>query len=357
MKRMLTIIITCCFLTLAFMVLWRSSPSQIIQTQVLEEVPFHTGFADSLYQLFSPRFITESRVCFCEIKDHRVMIVDGNSGEVVTIGRFGSGPGEFSQPSALAVWPGRGFVVFDSMRMRISLFDEMGGYQTAYSGMFAPPMSSPQMYAIDDNTLAILPRDLPIDYPITNNVILMPGTLDSTQQFSVYDGIPISTEDNPKGYDLSIETVGAGANGTILVAYHSDYRIRRYSRTGDLLWDSGSLDETFRPPSLQLPTREGDPTMDKVFNSVEAIAEIKGYGFATGIWAFEGSNSGGLANWFIDLRNELGELVTRIPIPIDLRIGDFYQNGNDLYILAYRIGHLNLPTIRVFKIDLEETFK
>ncbi len=354
MKRILTILITCCFLTLVIIVLLRSSPSQIIQSQpILEEVPFHAGFADSIHMLISPRFINETKVCFCDLKDFRVMIVDGTTGSVQTIGKQGAGPSEFNMPASLAVWPGQGLVVYDTWLLRLSLFSETGEFRKMYWHQLAARMSAPHMYAIDEFTLAISPRGKSTESPDTDNVILIPTSLDTTTQFLAPEPVLSSAEDNPIGVDLSNVTLGSGTDGTILVAYHSDYRIRRYTKSGDLLWDSGSLDESFRPPSFQLPTREGYAVTSRVYNSIEAIAEIEGYGFATGIWAYQGNDQGGLPPWFVDLRDQQGKLITRIPMPDHLRIGDIYQKDTDLYILTYHLGQIELPTIRIFRIDLK----
>ncbi len=353
MKRILTLIFTCCFLTLAIIVLLNLSPRQIIQAPpTLEEVQFHTGFADSIHILNSPRFITESTVAFCDDRDFRVMIVDGSTGTVQTIGRRGAGPGEFNTLGGLAVWPGQGILVYDTWLLRLSLFSESGKFQKMYWQQLAARMASPHMYAIDEFTLAITPRGKSIESPDTDDVILIPASMDTSSQFSAPEPVISSAEDNPIGVDLSNVTLGAGADGTILVAFHGDYRIRRYTKSGELLWDSGCLDESFRPPTYQLARREGTATTSSVYNAIVAITEIEGYGFVTGLWAYGGEAAGGLPPWYIDIRNQQGVLLERIIVPDNLRVGDFRQKGNDLYILTYHLGLMELPTIRIFRIDL-----
>jgi len=322
--------------------------------RLLTEVPFQASFTDSIHMIFSPRFITESIIGFCDIRDHRVMIVNGATGSVRTIGRRGSGPGEFNTLGGLAVWPGQGMVVYDSMLFRLSLFNDEGVFQSIYKAILAAGMDSPHMYAIDRATLAIAPRHMSSNSPITDHIILLGADFDTVHQIHAPEPVLSALIDNPIGVDLSNVSIGAGVGGTILAAFHSDYRIRRYSKSGDLLWDSGSLDDTFRAPSIQLPEREGAAVTDIVFNGIEAIQELEGFGFISALWVYEGSGRGYLPPWFIDLRDQESGLITRIPVPDNLRVGDFYRDGDNLYVLMYHLGQIELPIIRIFRIDLKE---
>jgi len=333
-----------------------SSSVSILQTStpILDSIPFETSFTDSIHLILCPRFISPSTICFCDIRDHRVLIVEGDSGAVQVIGREGAGPGEFRAPSSIAVWDGNGLVVYDTMLLRLLLFDESGEFQRMLIGQYSARMGMPEMVSIDESSFAISPRMMSADNVITDHVVLIPSSFDTTLCFPAPEPISFLDADNPIGMDISNTTLGSGENGTILVAYHTNYSIRRYSKAGDLIWDSGSLDRSFRPPSINIPRREGYAVTTSVYNGIENITEIAGFGFALAVWAYEGDGLGSMPPWYVDLRRLNGELIVRIPVPDHLQLGDIYRDGQTLYILAYHLGQMELPTIRIFSIDLNK---
>jgi hypothetical protein len=87
------------------------------------------------------------------------------------------------------------------------------------------------------------------------------------------------------------------------------------------------------------------------------IYEIEDYGFVVGAWALDGDASGSHPYYFCDFRDNEGSLIRRAPIPENLYIGDFCLMGKELYILTYHIGLIELPTIRIFKVDIDGAFR
>ncbi len=74
-------------------------------------------------QITSVRELRDGRVVVVDVKEKLVQIADFASGTVKTIGRNGSGPGEYAMPVGLVAMPGERTFVYDPMNQR---FLELG---------------------------------------------------------------------------------------------------------------------------------------------------------------------------------------------------------------------------------------
>ena len=325
-------------------------------TPDLTEIPFWQGFLDSVVTIQSPRFLDQERIIFGDRKDHRIVVVDSKNETVFGIGREGSGPGEFDIPSALAVWPDGKFAVWDYKQFRLSLFDSDFVFNNSLQLEFVSPTST-SMITLEDDLIAIAPGDLTKENTYSGQVLLIPLSFEGIQQIAAPCEPTAASVDNPFHSDFCVRTLGIGSNSTLLIGFHDDYRLHRYSQSGELLWDSGSLDPTFRAIAYRMSDRQEGLMFRSTYNGLECILEIEDLGFAiagfTTITADQPDVGPVQRNqYFLDLRSEDGQLKHRIIIPDGLQIGDLRQDDHTIYILTYLSGMFDMPTIRLFTVRL-----
>lgn len=88
---------------------------------------------------------TQQQVWVVETIAHRIAVLDESGNRIKTIGKRGSGKGEFNFPTSIWI-DGKGLVyVVDALNYRVQLFDEQGNYLNSFgsegsaSGYFARP--------------------------------------------------------------------------------------------------------------------------------------------------------------------------------------------------------------------------
>jgi DNA-binding beta-propeller fold protein YncE len=83
---------------------------------------------------------------------HRVVVFDANGGHVTTIGRRGSGPGEFNLPTAAAVAGDGTLYVLDAGNFRVQAFDAGGAFLRSFgaAGTGFGQFARPRAIAVDD---------------------------------------------------------------------------------------------------------------------------------------------------------------------------------------------------------------
>lgn len=81
----------------------------------------------------------EDRIAVMDMQKHRVSIFNGGGDFITSVGRQGSGPGEFLLPSYLSVTPSGGLVVCDAMAGHLSFFDPGFQYTGSLTGFFPSP--------------------------------------------------------------------------------------------------------------------------------------------------------------------------------------------------------------------------
>ncbi len=102
----------------------------IFQTPVALTKPDRT-LTEPFSQITSVRELRNGRVVIVDVKEKLVQIGDFRTGTVTTIGRNGSGPGEYAMPVGLVAMPGERTFVYDPMNQR---FLELGP-EGAVSGL------------------------------------------------------------------------------------------------------------------------------------------------------------------------------------------------------------------------------
>jgi len=323
------------------------SSARQIQTFSVTEIPFWHGFIDSIASISSPAFLSPTQIIFGDLTDHRVVIVDSAEQTMRSIGRSGAGPGEFEEPASIAINPSGGFTVWDSSQLRLSLFDESFQFVKMLRISMAVSWHRVSMRYLNDGTLIFVPGSLYHESEFSEQVVIIPPTFDTYSLFPSPCGIEIEDERIASVSDFCERTVGIGSDQTILIVNHHDYRIKRYSKSGDLLWDSGSLDPEFRLPSIRAMNERFGVTQ-YTHNIIFAVHEFIDIGFLIGATFQRGVYE---FDCFIDIRSSSGDLIQRVPIPDGLWISDFLANGESLYVLGYHPGRLNLPDIRIFALE------
>jgi len=88
-----------------------------LQTPVALTEPERT-LAEPFSQISSIRELEDGRVLVVDLKEKLVQVADFATGSVTTIGRNGSGPGEYAMPVGLVPMPGKRTLVYDPMNQR-----------------------------------------------------------------------------------------------------------------------------------------------------------------------------------------------------------------------------------------------
>lgn len=100
-------------------------------------------FGDTNYIFVDPlqvQFMPNGNIAVLDLQKCMVSVFSSCGDHLTSIGRYGSGPGEFQAPSALAITDEGGVIVSDLMSNRISYFDETYKYSNSINGFvpFAP---------------------------------------------------------------------------------------------------------------------------------------------------------------------------------------------------------------------------
>jgi hypothetical protein len=88
------------------------------QESVFSEVDFWTGFVDSVATVLSPKFLSPTRVIFCDLRDQRVIIADGDEESI----KSGAIPRQAHSCGIRAVWRPRS-------DLRLSTFPDVKAMQ------------------------------------------------------------------------------------------------------------------------------------------------------------------------------------------------------------------------------------
>jgi hypothetical protein len=318
----------------------------------LQEVPFWNGFADSVFQIWSPRFLGPDEVILADARDARIVIVNGSGRTFRVAGRRGEGPGEFSGPTALTAWGRDRFVVWDTWLSRLSLFDRNCLFQKSYQLQMPARGIHPYLLALDESSLLLLPRGLSRDTPLGREVVVIPASFDTFRTWAAPCRDP-ERSGEAGGMDLCYRTIGIGKGGTILVGLDDDYTIQRYDRSGKMLREYERLDPDFRPPSIRA-FRDRPGGVFQQHNGLTCILEDGSGRFFIAGWIASGSGSNSILTAFIDQREEDGSLKQRSFIPDLLMVGDMRILDSHLEILAYHLGNVELPQIRLYHLSLAQ---
>ncbi len=324
---------------------------------ILHEIPTWDGYEESIVSISSPFLISPEEILFCDYRDHRVVRLDLANESLTGIGREGEGPGEFLYPSDLTVWSDGSFVVYDWQQFRISLFNSDGSFNTSMRLEIAK-QGSPKLTILENGHIALVLGNLFKDDLFSNQVILIPPQLSNITKFAAPCEPTEASNENPFKSDFCRRTIAPGSNNTILVGYSDDYRIRRYSFSGELLKDWGSLDSEFKPTIFRMA--EDRPIMfSRHYNGLDYLCEIEGKGFAVGlhnVWISQGGGSVYRESGMLDLRAQDGHLLHRIPIPNNMKIGHIKVIKEQLFVLAYHTGINEFPTMKIYSVALDEVF-
>lgn len=265
---------------------------------ILKELPFWTGFVDSLWIPVDARFLDASTVVIADMRDSRIVIVDGIQSEMRAVGRRGHGPGEFQTPVGLGV--GRnGFYVWDMTAFRFSGFDLTGVFTGSFPVMIPSRGFFTSICVTGWGDVAFVPQMTRTGDKFFGQILFFPSSIDSFWTVDIPCSKLREEKDDPSEPAVCNMTVAWGNEETMLVGFHNDYTIRRYSKAGDILWKSEPLDQQFKASKIEPSGEYGYSIL--MPNRLTGIWEIEGYGMLVGVGIIEGYQYTGEYFTYVDV--------------------------------------------------------
>lgn len=155
-----------------------------------------------------------------------------------SVGRNGSGPGEFLLPSAISFAPGGSFAVADAMAQRLSVFDPAGNYLRAVEGFFPTP---PVMldFVDDSSYVGFKPEFEQTEEGMFMGFSLGRWQIDSITPSVVYfsDMAPFDPADMASSFSENMFSYTTTPDGTVFRAPMTadSYTVEVYSPEGPLV--------------------------------------------------------------------------------------------------------------------------
>ena len=326
---------------------------------IFREIPVWDGYLESIVNISNPRLLNPNELLFCDDKDHRVVRVDFANQTIVGIGREGEGPGEFLGLGNLVIKPDGSSIVYDWRQFRLSAFDGDGvflrstRFNNAAGGML-------DLTILQNGDIALIIGGLSKDDEYTGKVIIMTPEL---RQLGSFDAPNIPTEasiNHPWNLDISRRKIVTGTGNTVLIGNSDDYNLRRYSSTGELIQDWGSLDSSFQPTVFRI-TAEGRGIVYRRYNSIDCLCEIEGKGFVIsqhtvtvnppGIGPVYGHEG------FLDVWDYSGQLLNRMVVPDGMLVGNIGVFDENLYVVTFHEGRFEFADIKIYASEIGEVFR
>lgn len=321
---------------------------------ILQEVPFWKGFIDSLWTPWDAKFLGASTVVIADIRDSRLVIVDGLRGEMRAVGRRGDGPGEFQAPIVLGVGK-QSFYVWDMTAFRLSSFDFSGIFQNSHRVMIPSRGYLSSICETGWHDVALSPQITTSRDKYFGQILFFPSSLDTLWTVDVACSKLRGDKDDPTEPAVCNMTVACGNEGTMLVGFHNDYTIRRYSQAGDIIWESGLLDPQFKPSKVET-SEDGFIYSTYMPNRLTGIWEIEGYGILAGVKIIEDYQYTGESFTYVDVITLDRGIVQRIQIPDGLEVRDVWTSDGEVRLLTMLFDNINPLNFAIYSAPLDSIF-
>jgi hypothetical protein len=329
------------------------------QEEVLRREPLSTSFIDSLWAPKDARFLDERTLLIADSRSCKIWLVENNGELTRGVGREGQGPGEFLSPTLVSVYQD-GSCVWDSGIPRLSFFDKTGVFVEALTHDVAETSTYRRMCLAGWGEIAVAPNRNFKALDAFSRVILFPLDMRPPWRFSIErPESEVAVDGSPVPQSWNHVSLGKGLRGTLLVGYHNDYVVRRYSSSGEVLWESRPIDPTFKPVRSWLQTYGGG-LMEKyeLYNELTGLWEIEGKGFLAGTRVFAGDFEQEVIEYYsyLDVVTLQDGLTHRIPMPGGLLIRDVWIGEEYVRILAMLTGGSGSPQVAVYSASMGSLF-
>lgn len=190
----------------------------------------------------------DGRLYIADFQNNSILSVRPDGTDPRTIGREGSGPGEFRRPWSLGA-SADGIWVYDMGNARVQALDAAGSYVRQYAAKIPPLGGGRALNARGEMAAGTGGRDSALvvvlggadSAPLTlGEPVAPPAT------FFDFGSIRerILRGEIPEEYRNDVVTVWDEA-GSIFVAFHTEPEVRRYGPAGELLWTRTLTDPVF----------------------------------------------------------------------------------------------------------------
>jgi hypothetical protein len=236
---------------------WRAGDTWTVE----QDLMIGTAEGDPEYQFGQIAGIdvgSDGRLYVLDQQAREVRVFDPEGDFVVAMGQAGSGPGELSQAAGpVFVSPGDTVVVPDMMQQRITLYTAAGEPAGTHplpmtGGIAVKWMETPDQELIQQAMIMAFPNQPDVEPKtlllrrrptgeVVDTVLELPigETVDlsgNAPAFTLFEGEPVWT---------------VGPDGRVYAGFNSEYSVREYSPTGDLV-------QIIRKPRERTPITESD---------------------------------------------------------------------------------------------------
>lgn len=127
-------------------------PDADIYITIADSIGIEIGDSNYVFgAIVGAQYTPSGEIAILDMQKYSINIYTPAGEFIKSIGRQGSGPGEFLLPIAFSFANDGGMVVSDAMATSLVMFDSAGVYTNSLTGFF--PTAPPQIVCIDDNAI------------------------------------------------------------------------------------------------------------------------------------------------------------------------------------------------------------
>ena len=321
---------------------------------ILKRVPLWAGFMDSVWTLWDAKLLDPSTILIVDRRASRLLVVDGENEDVRAIGRRGEGPGEFKAPAAVGVGS-ESFYVWDMTAMRFSAFERSGLFMNSLPLVIPSRGALSSICITDWGDVALKPWMVKTGNKYFGQILYFTADLDSFWTVDLLCSRLLGKGAEPTDPACCDVSLAAGLQETMLVAFHNDYTIRRYSRSGEILWDSGRLDPLFKPAWVEMIGEHS--YRFHMYNMITCLIDIDNEGILAGSWILVGDPPEARTVSHLDVIVPGKGLVGRVPIPEETVVKDIVVDEDQVLLLTAMSAVDELPRLTLYSASLKALFR
>lgn len=217
----------------------RTVPSADVQLTIADSIGVEMGDSNYVFGgIIGVAYTPSGNIAVLDMQKHSVSIYSPEGEFLQSVGRHGSGPGEFMLPAGMAFQPNGALIVSDAMGGKLEFFDENYAHTGKLDGFFPSPPAN--LVAIDTTSfMGMKPTFLQEGSEMLMGFMVGRWTMDSNEPEVVYyeNMSPFDPSDmSSMGEDIVF--FSAASDGTVFTAGmdSEEYSFTAWSGAGEELF-------------------------------------------------------------------------------------------------------------------------